>query len=227
MEEYPLIKMKELWSRFQKKILCRVLLEVATKAGVHPSFSLIGSKLEKNVYITPFDFALDVRSLIQGSKKVSGSDRNAVLAISDLASWFERRLVRLPRSKEEDFALRLARAKRRMEEIRRAMSLAAASRLNVEGMSSTDQQAPRHAPTQLLNEIQSLLSKDLAPGTQLKLLSVLKRHIPNFSPAEVVTLQASDLSLRCAEEIRDVLKKKKDDVVERCVDAAVEPAEEN
>jgi hypothetical protein len=41
----------------------------------------------------------------------------------------------------------------------------------------------KSAPATILNEIQELLAGGSTPVLQLRVLSILKRHIPVFSPA--------------------------------------------
>jgi hypothetical protein len=69
----------------------------------------------------------------------------------------------------------------------------------------------KQAPPTLLNEIQELLDGDSTPVLQLRILSILKRHIPEFSPAERVSLSSAQISLLCAEQLRDVLKQYRDE----------------
>jgi hypothetical protein len=159
------------------------------------------------MYLTPFDFSLDVRCLFMSAQKVAGDRRNAVLAISDLSNWFEKHLHRLARSSEEALQYQLNRQRVKIQTIRRPMSLAAAKIAPaVDQLVAPETRPPKHAPVPLINEVQQLLSEATTSEVQLRLLSVLKTHFPNFDPAMTVTLQAGDISLRCAEEMKEVLR---------------------
>ena len=198
-----------LYTRLMNKTLMKIVKRISQKSEINPTPEMIQEKLIKDAYVTPFDFALDVRSMFISAKKAVGNEKAACIAITDLTSWFERHLHGMAMTKEEELHRRLDKARRKLCTVRRAMSLAAAK---PPGMADTvgitsDSKGPKHPPVTLLNEIQNMLSKAKGTEVQIKITSVLRRHIPNFVPSEVVTLQASDISLQCAEELKEVLER--------------------
>jgi hypothetical protein len=207
MDEFTSGQVSGLYARLLSKPLSDVIRRLGARGRIHPDFDLISAKLEANAYLTPFDFSLDVRCLFTSAQKVASDQRNAVLAVSDLSNWFEKHLHRLARSDEEALHYKLNRQRLKVQTIRRAMSLAAAKMApTIEQLVAPETKPPKHAPAPLINEVQQLLSEATTPEVQLRLLSVLKRHFPNFDPAATVTLQAGDISLRCAEEMKEVLR---------------------
>jgi len=216
MDEFNRACVSGLYTRLMSKTLIKVIQDLAPADPISPSFELISDKLTRNEYLTPFDFALDIRTLFIAAQKAAGTNHKAVLAISDLSNWFEKHLHRLPRSKDEEFYCRLNKQRLKLETVRRAMSLSGArADTGADIVAAADPRIPKHAPAPLINEVQQLLTEATTPEVQLKLLSVLKRHLPNFDPAATVVLQAREITAKCAEEMREVLRAAQQERLER------------
>ena len=208
MDDFVHERVARLYARLLDKILMKVVRRISESAPLTPTPETIQEKLDANAYITPFDFALDVRSMFVSARHGAAGNRVQALAVEDLSNWFERHLHSLSLTPEEELHRRLDKARRKFSAVRRAMSLSAKSPSTVDAMAGAGEpKGLKHPPVTLLNEIQGMLAEATTPEVQVRLASVLKRHIPNFVPSETVTLQASDISLKCAEELKDVLEK--------------------
>lgn len=209
MDDFVHGQVVNLYERLLDKTLMKIVRQIARSSPLVPTLDTIQEKLDANAYITPFDFALDVRSMFISAKRGAEQNRVRILAVEDLSNWFERHLHNLSMTPQEELHRRLEKVQRKFSAVRRAMSLSAKVPGTLDVAASGETKGLKHPPVTLLNEIQMMLAEATTPEIQVRLTSVLKRHIPNFVPAETVTLQASDISLKCAEELKEVLEKAK------------------
>lgn len=210
MDDYVRQNVCALHRKLMDKPIMNIVVRITNISRVLTSPQMIQDKLDANAYITPFDFALDVRTMFISVGKVA-QNREQRLAIDDLSRWFEKHFNRLALTKEEEFYQRTEKARRKLYYVRRAMSMSAARPAwTTDSTMTADSKAAKHAPVTLINEIQTLLAAGTSVEIQKQIISVLKRHIPNFVPSEMVTIQASDITMRCAEELRDILRSASD-----------------
>jgi hypothetical protein len=226
MDEFLQSQVIALLAQFRSRRLCEILDELIVSHSLSPNFDLIQEKLNANLYISLFDFSLDVRSLLLDAKSAT-QDRFTIAAVADLSAWFEAHVHRVPRTPDELFHSRLTHVQKRLHTLRRAMSLSASSATTdlVDKSQLPPPKVSKQAPATLINEIQELLAGGSTPVLQLRILSILKRHIPAFSPAERVSLSSADISLLCAEELRDVLKQYREEKKTVIIEPRARPGE--
>lgn len=208
MTEFSLGQAPILFNKFLKHPFINVIRRTEETNTLHPSLATIQEKIEANAYISLFDFSLDMRMLLIDCQNIH-SDQNDpdCLATADMTIWFEKHINKVPRSQEEQFSMKIAKYIKKITQIRKAMSLSARSlRFNTEKLPQIEtKKMNKIAPQPVVNEIQKLLKNDLDTETQVEIAAVLRKHIPSFEIKESVVIDGSEITLNCADELREVL----------------------
>lgn len=198
-----------LFERLQSKRLSWLFdLVHARHSDFSPSISVIRANVDSARYASVFDFALDVRCMILRARRLAESDGNRciVAGLTDLSAWFDRKVAKAPRNADEARLQQLRRLQKRVEAVKRGMCMSAYDRRIAAIPPGFDVRAAQRPPPALVDEIQCLLRDEAASAdVQMMVISLLRRHIPGFEPAPQTTLDADKMSLRCAEELRDLL----------------------
>ena len=189
-----------------EKPLAGMLNSILTNSELIPNPKMIQEKVDNKSYITLFDFALDIRWMIISAQKIFADDQISKFGLTDLSQWFERQLNKAPRSEEEEHFQKILKLRKQLSIVRRGISLSAAKVTTNTTMSNSKRQK-RIAPAPLVNEIQKLLvSEATTSQMQMQVLSILKRNIPDFEPVAKTTLEMNQISLKCAEELLELLE---------------------
>lgn len=204
MDDFEFQQIQLLFQRLVNRPLAKIINEIPQERGLIPDFSLIQEKIETQQYISIVDFTIDVRTLFNRAKLLL-NDELSTLAIDDLEMWFEKHLIKLPRTKDEFYYCQSKKIKNKCDKLRRAMSLAAFSFQPINAIQQNEDYK-RPAPPYLIFEIQKLISEEMKTAeVQKNVAAILKSAIPDFSPLAEVHINASSITVELAEQIRDYL----------------------
>ncbi|KAH0789676.1 hypothetical protein GPJ56_006178 [Histomonas meleagridis] len=209
-EEFIQHQIALLHKKFFEKPLSGILTLIEPQSEFVPNPKMIQEKVDNKAYLTLFDFALDIRCMIIAGQKILEKDQVAVYGLTDLSQWFENQLNKSPRNEEEEHFQKILKLRKQLVLVRRGMSLSAA-KITSGTNNSNNKKQKKIAPAPLVNEIQKLLiSEATTSQMQMQVLSILKRNIPDFEPAARTTLEMSQISLKCAEELMELLEAARD-----------------
>jgi len=210
MNSFQYNKLSSYFSRFQTKPEARILVRFIEEESYPVTFEIIETNIVNHLYITLFDFALDIRGLILSAQKYYSKNPNAMKVLEDLSYQFEEKLGKFPRSESEEANYKLEKSLKKFSLIRRAMSMSAYTPQN-QKLPTPKVSIPKTAhgpPAPQIQEIQRLINEITDVGVLAEVARILKKHIPDFQIQENTTIDAKLISMKCIEELRFVLANK-------------------
>ncbi|KAK8857878.1 hypothetical protein M9Y10_012974 [Tritrichomonas musculus] len=209
MNDFEYEQISILYQKLINRPLAKIIKEIPQDKELVPNFRMIQEKIDSKKYISIVDFTIDVRTLFNRAKPLLKDDELSIFAIDDLEIWFEKHLIKIPRTKDELYYCQANKIKKKCDKLRRAMSLAAFSFQPV-NIAQMDDDYKRPAPPYLIFEIQKLISEEMkTPEVQRNVASILRSAIPDFNPLAEVHINASSITVELAERIKDYLLKVK------------------
>lgn len=209
MDDFQYQQIHLLFQKLINRPLAKIVNQISSENELIPDFSLVQEKINSQQYISVVDFAIDVRTLFNRAKELLKDDELSKLGIDDLELWFERHLIKLPRTKDELYYCQANKVKKKISKLRRAMGLTAFSFQPI-NLIQNNEDYKRPAPPYLIFEIQKLITEEMkTPEVQKNVASILKSAIPDFSPLAEVRINASSITVELAEQIKDYLLKVK------------------
>ena len=85
-----------LFKNFIKKPAIILINKFAHSDSIDINLQIIQTKLDQNVYCSTFDFVIDIRYLIYEIKKLKNIEKDEILILDELFSWFEKKIHNIP-----------------------------------------------------------------------------------------------------------------------------------
>jgi hypothetical protein len=175
------------------------------------TFSRIREKLDSAQYASLFDFYFDMRLFLELRNPQTTSSPTVTLILDDITQRLTRKVMNLPRSKEERDFLGVKKLLERISVILSAMVMhpesAAADGLPESaalGMQPfTSPKAPPQAGHRRIEALQQQIAHLRTPEELQAVLHILQKHIPQFSLAPEVIIEGRYITKACANELRD------------------------
>lgn len=206
MDAFTHDQVQKIFKKMINKPMCGILKRYGESEGAVLSLNVIQENLDKRKYASAFDFALDMRELIILCQNKYEKDHMALLILSDLSDYFERKSGSLPRSEVEYIQKKLQKLLQKSTKIRRAMSMSAYSPEVQESPNKIATSKSLHGPpAPLVNEIQRMLDNVKDVSVLAEIARILKSNIPEFVIEENTIIDVKQLSPKCLEDIRAVL----------------------
>ena len=206
MNDFQYYHVSQLLEKMSSKPIIKIIERVANEKKLSPTLEMVKEKMGAQAYLTPFDFAIDIRLLLSNVK--NADDQRIENVVRDVEQWFDRKMNSLPRNQDDLYAKQLAKAKKRFIRVRQAMSLTAfqIDHACVSQNPAKQIKKPLRLVTlSMLGELSQLLEGQNDPTILAHVALILRKHSPNFRVQETVRLTSSDLTYQCAEELINYL----------------------
>jgi hypothetical protein len=213
MDEFQLAQAKRFLDRFSSRPLSRMLLTDWTDLSGSLTFSQIHEKLHSDAYASLFDFYLDLRLLLEPRDPQQPSSALINVILEDLTHWATRKVMNLPRSKEERDFLRVKKLLEKISVVLSAMVMRPDSAFGdglPEAVTPASQpfvspKTPPQAGQKRIEVLQQRIEHLRTPEELQTVLRILQKHIPQFSLAPEVVIEGRYITKACANELRDYL----------------------
>ena len=91
----------------EKKPIARLLTDNWKDFSGKLSLEIIKDKLSKDLYLSPFDFSLDMRLLLEPRNDGDSPNQLQNLILDDITNWLNYKLLNMPRSEDEYLYMRI------------------------------------------------------------------------------------------------------------------------
>jgi hypothetical protein len=210
MNEFQLEASKHLLDKLAAKPIARMILSNWTDLSGCLTFDDIRNKLHSSQYASLFDFYLDLRLLIELRDPVDPRFQVANRLLEDILEWVTRKVLNLPRSKEERDFLRVKKLLARTSLIVSTMVMRPDS-ASGEIVPESETQAfispktPPQAGQRRIEALQQRIERLRTPEELQTVLHILQKHIPQFSLTPEVVIEARHITRACANELKAYL----------------------
>jgi len=196
--------------KLQNKPIGRILDSKWTDTSGKLTASIIRNKLSRQKYITPFDFSLDVKLLLEPRNDGSASNMLQNMILEDINNWFDNKIVNIPRSEEEFEYMKIQKQLKKLKLIIRALLFSAEK--TPKQIIDTAQHRPipptREGPQpnqKRIEVLQQRIDHLKRPEDIQNVLRILQKHIPHLGLSQEVIIEGRLITKACANELRTFL----------------------
>jgi hypothetical protein len=211
MDDFELAQCERLLRKIHAKPLARMLNDGWTDLSGSLTLDRIADKLNSRVYVTPFDFYLDLRLLLELRDPQFVTNRVVNIMLEDLTNWVTIQVGNLPRTSDEAKYFKLRKLIDRIRTIISAMAVRTENALTEPDGSTPESQplvspkTPLQAGQRRIEVLQQRLEHLRTPEELQSVLRILQKHIPQFTLAPEVVIEGRYITKACAKELRDYL----------------------
>jgi hypothetical protein len=169
----------------------------------------IQNKLMQRSYSSTYDFLIDFRSMMLNIQRHYEGQSSFQFAIEDIYSQFNRKIMKIPHTKNQFIRSEIHKEHKKLSKIRWALSLTQFD-ITQPPKDETPKPPKKHnsrPPTSLMQELHRAINDNTDLHSLVIIAEILKENIPNFELQENVVLDASTITAQCANELAKVLLK--------------------
>lgn len=201
---------KKLLEKLENKPIARVLNEGLTDYTGKLTLNVIKEKLEANKYLTPFDFSLDLRLLLE--PKNTGNPSNAIqnVILEDINTWLNYKLLNMPRSDAELQYMRMQKCIAKLQYIYKALVYTAPKTPKQIIDAAQHRQVPpsregQHSNQKRIETLQKQIDRIKRPEDLQAVLRILQKYVPQLALSNEVVIEGRFISKQCVAELKAYL----------------------
>lgn len=154
----------------------------------------IDKNLHEENYSSPFDFTIDIRMLFYNCKEDYKGRNPELLILEELSNWFEKKINKIPHSKEEYEQKMIKHHIKAISKIETAISLQSRN-LKVEKV--VENPPNIYCYDQLQDAIYNVTSIE----EMKKVLTILKKHGVMIEPGSLISIPFDKIPQSCVDEL--------------------------
>lgn len=200
----------KLVEKIEKKPIGKMLLNDWKDYSGQLTLEIIKQKLKDHKYLTPFDFSLDMRLLLEPKVEEEAPNPIQVAILDDLTNWLNYKLLNMPRSKEEMDYMHMQKCVRKLQYILRALMYnPPKSAHQIVGSAQHKQIPPNreglHSSQKRIDAIQQRIEKIKKPEDLQGVLRILQKYVPQLTLSNEVVIEGRLITKQCVAELRSYL----------------------
>ncbi|EAY19160.1 hypothetical protein TVAG_190560 [Trichomonas vaginalis G3] len=187
-----------------------MLLDDWTDYSGKLSLEVIKKKLNDNVYLTPFDFSLDLRLILEPKNENDKANPVQAAILDDLTNWVNYKLLNMPRSKEEEDYMHIQKCIAKLQKIIKAMMYNPPKSAHQIIDTAQHKQIPPnreglHSSQKRIDAIQQRIEKIKKPEDLQGVLRILQKYVPQLTLSNEVVIEGRLITKQCVAELRSYL----------------------
>ncbi|OHT15358.1 hypothetical protein TRFO_14102 [Tritrichomonas foetus] len=209
MNPFVLDQCKQIMQKLDQKPIANLLKTNWTDLSGALTLEKINEKLASNIYASPFDLFLDIRLLLEERDPQNPSNATTNIILKDISQWIINKFHNMPRIPEE---LEYFQTKKLVEKINMVFNAMIIKSDNSDATYDLTAQTQLFASPKMpqagqkrLELLQQRIEHLRTPNELQAVLSILQRHIPQFSLAPEVVIEGRYITKACANELREYL----------------------
>ena len=197
-------------SSLKKKPIARFLNDNWTDFSGKLSLDIIKDKLDKNLYLSPFDFSLDMRLLLEPRNDGDSPNQLQNLILDDITNWLNYKLLNMPRSENEYLYMRIQKCVNKLIYACQALMFTAplTAKQNIDIAQQRQQPSNRegqYAALKRIESIQQKIDRIKRPEDLQGVLRILQKYVPQLTLSSEVVIEGRLITKQCVAELRNYL----------------------
>ena len=194
----------------EKKPIARMITDKWTDFSGKLTLSIIKEKLQNDQYLTPFDFSLDLRLLLEPRNDGDSSNQIQNLILDDITIWLNNKLLNMPRSEDEMLYMKIQKCVQKLQYACRALAFSAPKTAKQTVDSSLQRQPPsnregQYAALKRIESMQQKIDRIKRPEDLQEVLRILQKYVPQLTLSNEVIIEGRFITKQCVAELRNFL----------------------